>query len=44
MSSYKCNKCGYEWISRYLTAPKQCPRCKRYGYENSNIREKEVKS
>lgn len=37
MSEYKCSKCGYIWIARVLTAPKQCPRCKRYGYDNEDI-------
>ncbi len=24
----KCVKCGYEWISRLETKPKECPDCK----------------
>jgi predicted Zn-ribbon and HTH transcriptional regulator len=26
-----CKKCGYEWQSR-VEIPKQCPKCKRYGW------------
>lgn len=26
----KCNRCGYEWISRTMRIPKSCPRCKSY--------------
>ncbi len=28
---YKCKLCGYEWESR-KEIPKQCPKCKRYDY------------
>lgn len=31
MTSFKCLKCGYEWISR-KESPRSCPRCKRYDY------------
>jgi len=25
---YKCKKCGYEWLARIETEPKECPACK----------------
>lgn len=28
----KCKCCGYEWISK-VEIPKQCPKCKRYDYQ-----------
>lgn len=43
MSNYKCFKCGWEWVARNPTAPKQCPRCKRYGYDNEDVKVKEEK-
>ena len=30
----KCKQCEYEWESRTQT-PKQCPRCKRYDWDNN---------
>ena len=28
MEKLKCKKCGYEWIPRAETEPKECPNCK----------------
>ena len=28
----KCKHCNYEWDAR-VEKPKQCPRCKRYNWE-----------
>lgn len=32
MEKNKCDKCGWEWLSR-VENPKQCPRCKRYDWK-----------
>ena len=32
----KCKRCGYEWDSRKEN-PKQCPRCKRYDWNDDKI-------
>ena len=37
---YLCNKCEHEWISRIVTLPVQCPRCKSVEW-NSPIKPKE---
>ena len=29
----KCKKCGWEWIPRIETKPKQCPKCKLYDWD-----------
>lgn len=29
----KCKNCEYEWVSK-VENPKQCPKCKRYDWEN----------
>ena len=41
----KCKICGYDWIRKNETKkPIQCPRCKRYDWENKIIlKSKEVK-
>lgn len=31
LPNLKCKLCGYKWISRKVL-PKQCPKCKRYGW------------
>ena len=36
----KCKICKYEWQSRKEN-PKQCPKCKRYDYENQ-LRKKDM--
>jgi predicted nucleic-acid-binding Zn-ribbon protein len=36
MKTYKCNKCGYVWISR-IENPVCCPRCKRYDFQKAPI-------
>lgn len=28
VEQYVCERCGYIWISRIPTLPKQCPNCK----------------
>ena len=38
MTKYKCNQCEYEWESK-LKKPKQCPRCKRYDWDQENKKE-----
>lgn len=29
----KCIKCKHEWIKRSEKEPKQCPKCKQYGWK-----------
>ncbi len=36
MTKEKCLKCGFEWPSR-VDNPKQCPRCKRYDWNEETI-------
>lgn len=36
MSNYHCFKCGWDWIARGITKPKQCPKCKRYSYDDDS--------
>ena len=33
MEKGECKVCGYEWENR-VEKPKQCPKCKRYDWEN----------
>ena len=42
MFNHKCllTKCGYEWVSK-KEKPKQCPRCKRYDW-NDTKKKKEI--
>jgi predicted Zn-ribbon and HTH transcriptional regulator len=28
MKKYRCKKCGYEWLPRIESKPKECPDCK----------------
>jgi hypothetical protein len=28
----RCQKCGYEWMSRIVGSPNQCPNCKRHDW------------
>jgi len=39
----KCSKCGYVWLSRIEQKPKACPKCKRYNWDEDNLKEKEMK-
>lgn len=39
---HKCKACGYEWIAR-VHNPKQCPRCKRYDFEQEIAARKKFK-
>lgn len=33
----RCLKCNYEWVKR-VQLPKQCPRCKQYGWDNKKTK------
>lgn len=33
MEKNKCKLCGYEWVVR-IEDPKQCPKCKRYDWND----------
>jgi predicted Zn-ribbon and HTH transcriptional regulator len=30
---YKCKRCGHEWDGRTKAAPKACPKCKSYKFD-----------
>ena len=36
----KCVKCGYEWLPRKETKPKECPECKARHWDEKRKKEK----
>lgn len=35
MEKNNCKKCGHSWVQRSEEAPVQCPRCKRYNWNEN---------
>lgn len=40
ISAHTCLRCQYNWVPRYHTRTKVCPRCKRRDWDSDSINER----
>jgi len=43
LPTWKCNRCGNEWIPRITTVPKKCPKCTSPYWNKPRVRAKRRK-